>query len=235
MLPAVFIFVKYYYFNNSPTALNTFMRFAASTSACAYNASASSGENVTYVSANPEIATVDENGVVTGIAEGETTITVSVPANDVYPAAEETCTVTVTAASQGGEPITVTKSIKDISGTTENGTQVLTLKLDDVISATASKGSNNGKVYATGTEWRLYMSDSGTVTVNAISGYIIKTVKFTYSQSNNGTLLSGTSQIISGTAYEVNAQSVTYTVGRTSGTKSGQVKVTAIEVVYQAN
>ena len=202
------------------------------------NASASSGENVTYVSANPEIAKVDENGVVTGIAEGETTITVSVPANDVYPAAEETCTVTVTAA-QGGddtnEPITVTKSIKDISGTTTNGTQVLTLKLDDVISATASKGSNNGKVYATGAEWRLYMSDSGTVTVNAISGYTIKTVKFTYSQSNNGTLLSGTSQINSGTAYEVNAQSVTYTVGRTSGTKQGQVKVTAIEVVYQAN
>ncbi len=203
------------------------------------NASASSGENVTYVSANPEIATVDENGVVTGIAEGETTITVSVPANDVYPAAEEICRVTVTAASQGGddtnEPITVTKSIKDISGTTANGTQVLTLKLDDVISATASKGTNNGKVYNTGTEWRLYMSDSGTVTVNAISGYIIKTVKFTYSQSNNGTLLSGTSQINSGTTYEVNAQSVTYTVGRTSGTKPGQVKVTAIEVVYQAN
>ena len=147
--------------------------------------------------------------------------------------------ITVSEEPQGGDepagPITVSKLIKDISGTTTNGTQVLTLTLDDVITATASKGTNNGKVYSTGAEWRLYMSDSGTVTVNAISGYTISSVKFTYTASNNGVLLDGTSQIASGTAYAVNAQSVTYTVGRASGTKQGQVKVTAIEVVYQAN
>lgn len=66
------------------------------------NAVASSGAKVSYVSANTEIATVDEDGNVTGLAEGETTITVSVPAYNGYPAAEETCKVTVTAAEQGG-------------------------------------------------------------------------------------------------------------------------------------
>jgi hypothetical protein len=48
-------------------------------------------------------------------------------------------------------------------------------------------------------------------------------------------LLDGTNQIKSGVVDAVNAQSATYTVGRTSGTKQGQVKVTAIEVVYQRN
>lgn len=66
------------------------------------NAVASSGAKVTYVSGNSAIAKVDENGTVTGVAEGETTITVSVPAYNGYPAAEEVCNVTVTAASQGG-------------------------------------------------------------------------------------------------------------------------------------
>jgi hypothetical protein len=67
------------------------------------NAVASSGAKVTYVSGNSAIATVDEDGTVTGVAEGETTITVSVPAYNGYPTAVETCKVTVTAAEQGGE------------------------------------------------------------------------------------------------------------------------------------
>lgn len=69
----------------------------------AINAKASSGAKVSYVSANPSVATVGEDGKVTGVAEGNTTITVSVPAHNGYPAAEEVCNVTVTAASQGGE------------------------------------------------------------------------------------------------------------------------------------
>ena len=68
----------------------------------AINAKASSGAKVSYVSAHPSVAKVGEDGTVTGVAEGSTTITVSVPAYNGYPAAEEVCNVTVTAASQGG-------------------------------------------------------------------------------------------------------------------------------------
>ncbi len=147
--------------------------------------------------------------------------------------------ITVKAASQGGgegsEPVTVSKLISEISGTPTNGTKVSELKLDDVITASASTSGDNGKVYEDGEEWRLYMSSNGTVTISAIEGYTISTVKFTYKYSNNGVLLKGTTQIKSGAVDTVNAQNVTYTVGRTGGTKQGQVKVTAIEVVYQAN
>ena len=77
----------------------------------AINATASSGAKVSYVSANPSVATVGEDGTVTGVAEGNTTITVSVPAYNGYPAAEEVCNVTVTAAggNEGGtaDPVTL--------------------------------------------------------------------------------------------------------------------------------
>ena len=68
----------------------------------AINAKASSGAKVSYVSAHPSVAKVGEDGTVTGVAEGETTITVSVPAYNGYPAAEEVCNVKVTAASLDG-------------------------------------------------------------------------------------------------------------------------------------
>ena len=67
----------------------------------ANKATASSGATVKYVSDNTEVATVDNDGNVTGVAEGEATITASVDAYNGYPAAEKTCTVTVTAG--GGE------------------------------------------------------------------------------------------------------------------------------------
>ena len=140
-----------------------------------------------------------------------------------------------TGGGEGSEPVTVSKLISEISGTTTNGTKVSELKLDDVITASASTGGDNGKVYEYGEEWRLYMSASGTVTISAIEGYTISTVKFTYKYSNSGVLLKGTTQIKSGAVDTVNAQYVTYTVGRTGGTNQGQVKVTAIEVVYQAD
>lgn len=132
-------------------------------------------------------------------------------------------------------PITISKSIKSISGTTANGTKVSTLKLDDVITASASTSGNNGKVYATGSEWRLYQSDKGTVTISAKTGYVINSVKITYSVSNGGVLKKGNTQIKSGTTDVVNAASITYSVGNTGTATNGQVRITAIEVVYQKN
>lgn len=184
-------------------------------------------EKVTFAVAE-NTATEAREAVITLAYEGAAskTITVKQDAAESDPG---------TGGGEGSEPVTVSKLISEISGTTTNGTKVSELKLDDVITASASTGGDNGKVYDSGKEWRLYMSASGTVTISAIEGYTISTVKFTYNYSNSGVLLKGTTQIKSGAVDTVNAQYVTYTVGRTGGTKQGQVKVTAIEVVYQAN
>ena len=61
-------------------------------------------ERTTWSSADESIATVDKNGVVTAIKEGETTITASVETNNLNgpETATITCTITVTPADPGG-------------------------------------------------------------------------------------------------------------------------------------
>ncbi len=152
--------------------------------------------------------------------------------------APKTQTGTTSAASTGGgdessDPVTVSKNISDISGKPTDGTKVSTMTLDNVITASASTSGNNGKVYSSGAQWRLYQSDKGTITISAKSGYTIKTVKFTYSISNSGVLKKDSTNLISGTTDTVNASSVTYSVGNTGSATNGQVRVTASEVVYQ--
>lgn len=152
--------------------------------------------------------------------------------------AEKSCTWVDPNAGEGdtpSEPITVSKSISAISGKPNDGTKVSTMTLDNVIKATASSTGNNGKVYSSGAQWRLYQSDKGTITISATSGYLIQSVKFTYTNSNGGVLMKGTSKITSGTVDIVNASTVTYSVGNTGTATNGQARITAIEVVYKAN
>lgn len=204
------------------------------------NAVASSGAKVTYVSGNSAIATVDEDGTVTGVAEGETTITVSVPAYNGYPAAEQTCKVTVTAAEQGGgeepeqpgEPVTITKSISSYGFSNEQ--KVTSIKLDDIITATASTGTNNGKYYTSDKTWRFYQNDKGTLTISAKDNYLIQSVKLTFTTKDNGVLKYLNATISTNVVCTVEAQTASFTVGSTSGTK-GKVFVKEIEVVYKKN
>ena len=70
-------------------------------------ATTNSTSALTYESLTPAVATVDANGVVTGVEEGTASIKISVAANDAYTAASKTITVTVTAEQGGGdEPTT---------------------------------------------------------------------------------------------------------------------------------
>lgn len=59
-----------------------------------------SGATISYASDDETIATVDEEGNVTGVAEGETYIYVSVPAYNGYPAAEDMYAVKVVPAAE---------------------------------------------------------------------------------------------------------------------------------------
>ena len=53
------------------------------------------GQTITYTSSNQEVATIDEDGALTIVAEGETTITASAQANDSYEASSASYTLTV--------------------------------------------------------------------------------------------------------------------------------------------
>ena len=69
----------------------------------AIGATTNSSAAIEYVSGNTAIATVSSDGTVTGVAEGSTTITLSVPAVEgYYTAATKTINVTVEAAASEG-------------------------------------------------------------------------------------------------------------------------------------
>ena len=129
------------------------------------------------------------------------------------------------------EYVTANVIIKDKGWS--NSVQYSSFYIDGNIKATASAGTNNGKYYDNGYSWRIYESDSGTVTITASNNATIISVKITYESHNKGVLKLNGNNIISGTLVTVNASSITFSVGRTGGDDYGQARVTAIEVVYK--
>ena len=133
-----------------------------------------------------------------------------------------------------GTPTTATQSIKTYAEANSwtNESKHTEIPVDANITATVTGGSNTGKYYTSGTNWRLYQTENATLTISAVAGYEIQTVKVTYANSNNGVLTLAGSNVTSETASEVNAESVTFGVGNTGSATNGQVRITAIEVTY---
>lgn len=169
-------------------------------------------------------------------AAGSQTVTVSYTEGTITKTAEYTINITDPNAgggSESGKQITVTTKIANQGWI--NATQYSTLALDDIISASASGGANTGKYYSNGNNWRLYQNENATLTISAVEGYTINTVKIEYTVDNAGVLTHNDSNIATGTVVEVNASSIQFGVGNTGSATNGQVRITAIEVVYQAD
>lgn len=130
--------------------------------------------------------------------------------------------------------VTVTVNISEYATANSwiNGTQYKTVNIDDNITAIASGDGNTGKYYTTGTNWRLYYSENATLTIEAKDGIIINSLKITYDSEKKGVLLNNGEQISSGEECIVNAESVQFETGLSSGTESGQVRITKMEVTY---
>ena len=97
----------------------------------------------------------------------------------------------------------------------------------------SSYGQNTGKYYTSDSTWRVYQSDTSTVTVTAAEGKTIVSVKVTYISNKTGVLLNGDAVVETDAVIEVNANSITLGVGNTDASvTNGQVRITAIEVVY---
>lgn len=135
------------------------------------------------------------------------------------------------------ESVTVSNTIAKLADANSwnDAKKYTTVNLDEIITASVSGGSNTGKYYVNGENWRIYQNENPSLTISAVSGYTIKTVKITYTVSNTGTLTYNSSNITSGTVVNVNAASIAFGVGNTGSAANGQVRVTAIEVVYQKN
>ena len=119
-----------------------------------------------------------------------------------------------------------------------NGTSYESISLNSFITASAqgnavgSYSLNTGKYYTNGQNWRLYQTEKATLTISG-EGKVIVSVKVSYAPYNTGCLTLNGKNIASDTVVAVNANSITFGVGNTDATvTNGQVRITAIEVVY---
>ena len=106
---------------------------------------------------------------------------------------------------------------------------------DNITIKLTNSGSynNTGKYYTNGNNWRIYQNESPAITFTAANGKTIISVKITYTPEKTGILTHNGSNVTTGTVVAVNAGSVTFGVGNTGSETKGQVRITAIEVIYQ--
>ena len=116
------------------------------------------------------------------------------------------------------------------------GTQYSSVPLDSYI--TASKdgtGSNSGKYYTSSPAgWRFYQTENTTtnITISASGTHTIESVTVEYNATKGGTLVHSSSSVSSGTKVDVNANSISFTVGNTGDATNGQIAISKITVKY---
>ena len=125
--------------------------------------------------------------------------------------------------------------ISDVA--TANGwvdaTQYTEFDADANITVSVTGGGNTGKYYVNGNNWRIYQNESPAFTIAAANGKTIKSVKISYTVSNNGVLTLNGNNVETDTLVTVDAASITFGVGNTGTKTNGQVRITAIEIIYQ--
>ena len=198
---------------------------------------------VTWASADPEKVSVSETGVITGIAV--TTSPVAITATStVDPTKTAVANVTVEAAPEGEVTVTKTPTQLAAENSWANGDVVTSVTIGKVDFAFSFTNSNKSKYYTNASQTkpegdgigqlRCYLGQgddkSGTITVTAQEGYVIKSITFSYIWNKNH----GIFPLASGTADTVNATSKTYTVTNNIETKAEneQFKINGITVVY---
>jgi hypothetical protein len=142
--------------------------------------------------------------------------------------------------TQGDAPAivqtTASKTVKELIteySWTSNTTKQ-SFNLDDVVSVKINGGNNTGKAYD-GNHIRIYATDSpaGTMTISVAAGYELVSIKITTQTGTYAYLyVDGTTTDICNKTVEVDGSSVLLKSVK-NGSNGKQIRVTAIEVVYQ--
>ncbi len=122
-----------------------------------------------------------------------------------------------------------------IDGNVKGAPQYTTLPTGkEELSITATGGSNTGKYYNNGKDWRFYQNESASLNISVSGSHVIKSVTLTYTTSKNGIATYNGAQYASDKEITIASQSlVTIGVGNTSTTtNNGQVRITKIKVIY---
>ena len=184
-----------------------------------------------WTSSEPSIATVDQNGLVTPVAAGTTTITVTVGS------VSATCVVTVNAGQAAKVEKTATLSFANEAQRTSYSTSKQVWEQNN-ISFTNDKASSSTNVAKYENPVRLYQNSSITVIAEEGEGEISKIV-FDANSSSYATALKNSIGTVSGATVTVSSDKVTVTFS-TPVTEfkiaklTAQVRLDSITVTYKA-
>ena len=135
-----------------------------------------------------------------------------------------------------GENTIVIESYASANGWT-NGTMYESVAGAD-FTATAScakpnetYGQSTSKYYTSDQSWRLYQAEAASLTISAVEGKYIVSVKITYIAQNTGLITLGDAAVVSDALVTVNAGTVTFGVANSGTADNGQARITAIEVI----
>ncbi len=178
----------------------------------------------------PDMSTAGTKEVTVTYKEGEKTATAKYE-------------ITVSASVVDGNTLSITMSqyVEDHGCTVSSGsdaTMYKTLQLNESVRMSTTGADNCGSFWNTSSsndtkQWRLYQKQNGNVIITVAEGCELKSVKFTYVVTNTGILLDTQgNQVASDDTQTVSGTSVTYTVGNSGTVDNGQVRITAVEVVY---
>lgn len=143
------------------------------------------------------------------------------------------CLIVGGASSAWGETVNLSISDYSTANNWTNGSAYTNVILNSDLTATGLSNGNNSRYYSSNHSWRHYEGDNGTITISSSNG-TLTSITFTYANGNNGVLKYSSTNYSSGTSCTaVSGQtSATFTIGHSSGTKSGNVQITAISVTY---
>jgi len=182
------------------------------------------GFNLTYSVNTGSTTVVYDNNQVTINPTVEETSTLSVSINE-----GTTFTIEIKTATADSQ-VLVTIADYATANSWTNSTKYTSLTVDPTTTVTVSGGSNTGKYYTSGNNWRLYENETPSLVIT--STRTIAKVIIEYTVANTGVLLNGTTQVETGSEVIVNATTITFGVGNTGTVTNGNVRVSSIKVIY---
>ena len=157
-----------------------------------------------------------------------------VPHGDNHTYEEGVCTVCgATKPVEGATTLNIVMSDVAAANNWADSTKYTSFAADSNVTVSVTGGGNTGKYYNNGKNWRIYQNESPTITIAAANSKTIKTVKISYTVGNSGVLTLNGNQIATDTVVNVDAASIIFGVGNTGTATNGNVRITAIEIVYQ--
>ncbi len=215
----------------------------------AYTVTFGDGGSVTEASSNAGVTLPSRSNKADYLFAGwsETNLTSEVndaptiiPAGEYHPESNITLYPIYTRIESFSSDVTRTVSIKNYASANSwvndkknpGASSTSVINIDAIATATSGTGSNSGKYYSTDNTWRIYEETNGGFSLSVSTGYSLKSASFTYVIANNGVLKYNSTNYTSGTTISLSGNTASFTVGHTSGSSNGNIRITAFEITY---